>query len=60
MTSSNCIHLLLSSSLAYGVPLHETVHLQCNVDANPAHVSFYWRFHDKSESLFYDQINDTR
>ncbi|XP_074593434.1 uncharacterized protein LOC141849125 isoform X6 [Brevipalpus obovatus] len=45
--------------LVYGVPLHETVNLQCDVDANPSRVSFHWNFSDRSESLPFEHINET-
>lgn len=46
--------------LVYGVSLHETIHLACDVDANPAQVAFQWRFQSNSDLLSFNQINDTR
>lgn len=40
--------------------LHETIHLTCDVEANPAQVAFQWRFQSNSDLLSFNQINDTR
>lgn len=46
--------------LVYGVSLHESVNLVCEVIANPAQVSFNWRFQGNSDLTSFNQINDTR
>ena len=46
--------------LVYGVSLHESVNLVCHVVANPAQVSFNWRFQGNSDLSSFNQINDTR
>ncbi|XP_015791631.1 hemicentin-2-like isoform X2 [Tetranychus urticae] len=46
--------------LVYGVALHETIHLECDVDANPSRVSFQWKHQYNSELLQFNQVNDTR
>lgn len=57
---------LLSSSalfkirLVYGVSLHESVRLTCEVDADPLPVSFNWRFQGNSDLTSFKQINDSR
>lgn len=44
----------------YGVSSFETVHLQCDVDANPPQVSFNWKLQSNSFLESFHQINDTR
>ena len=44
----------------YGVSLHESVNLVCEVVANPIQVSFNWRFQGNSDLTSFNQINDTR
>ncbi|CAG2160223.1 unnamed protein product [Oppiella nova] len=64
---SNAIHLKIryapvcgtEFTLAFGVSLHESVDLECNVEANPAQVSFQWRFDGNTELTNFNQINET-
>lgn len=46
--------------LIFGVSLHESVNLVCEVIANPAQVSFNWKFQGNSDLMSFNQINDTR
>ncbi|RWS23969.1 protein turtle B-like protein [Leptotrombidium deliense] len=46
-------------TLVYGLSLHETVHLVCDVEANPPQVSFSWRFDKETDLITSNQINDT-
>ncbi|XP_053205304.1 uncharacterized protein LOC128389701 isoform X2 [Panonychus citri] len=46
--------------LVYGVALHETIYLECDVDANPSRVSFQWKHQYNSELLPFNIVNDTR
>lgn len=46
--------------LIFGVSLHESVNLVCEVVANPPQVSFNWKFQGNSDLTSFNQINDTR
>ncbi|CAG2105035.1 unnamed protein product, partial [Medioppia subpectinata] len=64
---SNAIHLKIRYApvcstpftLAFGVSLHESVDLECNVDANPPQVSFQWKFEGITDLANFNKINET-
>lgn len=43
----------------FGVTFHETVHLRCDVEANPTDVNFYWKLHNSHQLdlVTYNQFN---
>ncbi|RWS17015.1 protein turtle B-like protein [Dinothrombium tinctorium] len=43
----------------YGVSLHETVELKCDVDANPTQVTFQWKFQSDTDLISFYNMNDT-
>ena len=53
-------YILVPTRLVYGVSLHETVNLNCDVEALPSKVSFQWRFQGTQDLASFNQINDTR
>lgn len=45
--------------MVYGVGFHETIHLRCDVDANPSEVTFYWKLHSSHQMdlVTFNQFN---
>ncbi|CAG2163527.1 unnamed protein product [Oppiella nova] len=46
-------------TLVYGLSLHESIAIECEVDANPPQVSFQWKYESYTNLATFSQINDS-